>query len=212
MRTSFKLGPTVVFLLVITALSAFLPSVLAQESDPTDTPTPETDSFNEAYSDAYSFEGTNADWTPVERDFDGITMVLVPVGCFMMGSDDLPLEETGAFEICFDEPFWIDKTEVAQADFARLEGVKDHVNEFLGDPHPVENITWYEARDFCELRDARLPTEAEWEYAARGPDNLVYPWGNEWDETVLVWTGTSPKAQRRSAVTRQVHRGSAQSI
>jgi iron(II)-dependent oxidoreductase len=50
---------------------------------------------------------------------------------------------------------------------------------FTGANFPRENLLWSEARDFCAARDARLPTEAEWEYAARGPDSLLYPWGNE---------------------------------
>lgn len=61
----------------------------------------------------------------------------------------------------------------------------------MGDERPVENITWFEAHTFCELRDTRLPTEAEWEYAARGPDNLNYPWGNEFEEDFVVYQNNS---------------------
>lgn len=121
----------------------------------------------------------------VVQDFDGVPMVLVPAGCFMMGSG------REAHEQCFDQPFWIDQTEVTQAQFARLGGVKANVNRFTGDQRPVERITWFEARDFCALRGARLPTEAEWEYAARGPDNLVYPWGNEFIADNVVYRGNS---------------------
>lgn len=88
---------------------------------------------------------------------------------------------------CFDEPFWIDKYEVTQAQFRRLGGTQANRPVFSGDDLPVENITWFEARDFCALRSARLPTEAEWEYAARGSDNLVYPWGNTWNANHAVW-------------------------
>lgn len=126
---------------------------------------------------------SNADWTPIEREFDGVTMVLVPAGCFDMGSTQYNNEQP-VHEQCFDQPFWIDKYEVAQAQFRRLGGIQANPSGFSGDELPVERITWFEARDFCELRDSRLPTEAEWEYAARGPDNLVYPWGNEWDGTL----------------------------
>jgi sulfatase modifying factor 1 len=47
--------------------------------------------------------------------------------------------------------------------------------------HPVINVTWFGAKAYCDHYGLRLPTEAEWEYAARGPGSLRYPWGNEWD-------------------------------
>ena len=134
---------------------------------------------------------TNADWTPIEHEFDGVPMVLVPVGCFMMGSDAGKADEKPVHEQCFDEPFWIDKYEVTQAQFTRLGGVKANNNWFTGDNRPIERITWFEARDFCELRGGRLPTEAEWEYAARGVDGLIYPWGNEWNANNAVWNRSS---------------------
>ena len=50
-------------------------------------------------------------------------------------------------------------------------------------------ITWFEAADHCAERGARLPTEAEWEYAARGPDNLIYPWGNTYADDQYITSG-----------------------
>lgn len=122
------------------------------------------------------------DWTPIEQDFDGVTMVLVPVGCFMMGREDVSYgvpDEDPVHEQCLDQPFWIDKYEVTQAQFSRLGGTQEVSPRFPGDDRPVENINWFEAHDFCQLRASRLPTEAEWEYAARGPNAWLYPWGNE---------------------------------
>jgi len=142
---------------------------------------------------------SNAVWTPVERDFDGVSMVLVPAGCFMMGSTEAQIDdafklaqqafgsdakrewfedEEPAHKVCFDQPFWIDRTEVTQAQFRQLGGNAERQSHFTGDNRPVEQITWFESQDFCALRDARLPTEAEWEYAARGPQGLNFPWGN----------------------------------
>lgn len=120
----------------------------------------------------------------------GVAMVYVPPGCFFMGSYNT-IEEQPVHEVCFQKGFWIDRTEVTQGDFERLGGLKTDLNAFFGERRPVENITWFEARNFCALRRARLPTEAEWEYAARGPDSLAYPWGNQWNSNNAVDSGNS---------------------
>jgi len=133
----------------------------------------------------------NEDWMPYEREFDGVMMVLVPAGCFMMGSETGDDDEQPVHEQCFDEPFWIDKYEVTQAQFAQFGGQKANANDFTGINLPVENITWFEARDFCLRRGVRLSTEREWEYAARGPNNLIYPWGNEFVADNVVYSGNS---------------------
>ncbi|NOX75688.1 MAG: formylglycine-generating enzyme family protein [Gammaproteobacteria bacterium] len=52
------------------------------------------------------------------------------------------------------------------------------------DKLPVSNVNWFAAKEFCEWRNSRLPTEAEWEKAARGPSGLEYPWGNQWDPKI----------------------------
>ena len=52
------------------------------------------------------------------------------------------------------------------------------------DNYPVTGVNWFAAKEFCVWRQARLPSEAEWEKAARGPDGLEYPWGNEWDPKI----------------------------
>ncbi|PJF29128.1 MAG: hypothetical protein CUN52_09955 [Phototrophicales bacterium] len=160
---------------------------------PTDTPTATitpTDTPQAGYIGGANITA-NDQWIPVEQEIDGVVMVLVPIGCFMMGSDIGDSDEQPVHEQCFDEPFWIDKYEVTQAQFAQLGGLKADVNDFVGANLPIHNITWFEARDFCALRGGRLPTEAEWEYVARGPNNQVYPWGDDFEADNLIYDGNS---------------------
>ena len=133
---------------------------------------------------------SNADWSPLERAFDDVEMVLVPTGCFMMGMENSGMiNSEPVHEQCFEEPFWIDRFEVTNAQFENFDGVADRESRWPEPNRPRERVTWFEARDYCALRDARLPTEAEWEYAARGPDNLVHPWGDAQGTELVVHAG-----------------------
>lgn len=158
-------------------------------------PTATLSPLDAAIEAAVNFSGTsNSDWSVFSMTFaDGHAMVLVPAGCFMMGSteeqmdfaretceetagqnacDRVPFErEHPAHEICIETPFWIDRYEVSNAQY----GEDGH---FTGYNLPRESVTWLDAERYCNLRDGRLPTEAEWEYVARGIDSLIYPWGN----------------------------------
>jgi formylglycine-generating enzyme required for sulfatase activity/serine/threonine protein kinase len=137
---------------------------------PTPTAAPES-AEDPAISLAFAGVDTNSDWTPYIQEFDGMEMALVPAGCFMMGSNENSNEQP-VHEVCFEEPFWIDVYEVTNGQYGT-------VNVDRPKDTPRDSLTWFEIVDYCESRGARLPSEAEWEYAARGPDGLVYPWGNE---------------------------------
>lgn len=122
----------------------------------------------------------NTAWTPVIRSINGVEMVQVPPGCFMMGHAAGRRDEQPVHEVCFDRAFWIDRYEVTNEQYGSA-------GAFPGDDRPRDNLTWFEARDFCASRGARLPTEAEWEYAARGPEYLIYPWGDMFIADNLVY-------------------------
>ncbi len=149
----------------------------------------------------------NADWTPAAQPFGGFDMALVPAGCFRMGSSEEQLgvahdacrryygvyaedncgvdrfaDETPVHEVCFEAPFWIDVYEVTN----RAYGSTSSVDLERRSRWPRETVTWEEAQAFCHQRGGRLPTEAEWEYAARGPDGPIYPWGYDYDPNAVV--------------------------
>jgi formylglycine-generating enzyme required for sulfatase activity len=116
---------------------------------------------------------------------DGAPMVLVPAGGFTMGSNGGDHDEKPPHEVEL-EAFYIDKYEVTTSRYAKFlqatgrEKPKHWTNTVPvshGD-RPVVGITWDDAKAYCEKYGKRLPTEAEWEKAARGTDGREYPWGN----------------------------------
>lgn len=131
------------------------------------------------------------DSVPIVESFncdDGfcIEMVLIPSGCFWMGSIGEP-DEQPVHEVCFEQEFYIDRYEVTNEQFEALGGSAENDPVFTEPRHPRTNINWQEAYDFCLLRGARLPNEMEWEYAARGPNSYLYPWGNEFNREYVVF-------------------------
>jgi len=109
-------------------------------------------------------------------------MVCVPEGNFWMGSDDGPQNNRPRHQV-FLSAFWIDKFEVSLGQYAKF--LQAHPE--LSTPedwnasrtnYPVDAVNWTDAQLFCHEAGKRLPTEAEWEKAARGENEFVYPYGN----------------------------------
>ncbi|HMD81240.1 MAG TPA: formylglycine-generating enzyme family protein, partial [Anaerolineales bacterium] len=119
-------------------------------------------------------------------DKDDMILVYVPAGEFTMGSDSGEAHEKPVHMVSLDA-FWIDQTEVTNAMYAKC--VQDGACSQPDDTsiysdsnyanHPVVYVSWNNAKAYCEWADRRLPTEAEWEKAARGENAFTYPWGND---------------------------------
>ena len=134
-------------------------------------------------------------------------MALVPRGVFTMGcsSGDSSCfdDEKPPREVAVTHSFCLDETEVTQDSFRGATGANPSFFKGCGGLCPVENVTWYEADSYCKSLGKRLPTEAEWEYAARAGSVTRYPWGREPDER-YAWFAqnsgdtTHPAASRRS--------------
>ncbi len=118
--------------------------------------------------------------------------VLIPAGEFIMGTDqqappqlaapqrtiDLPAYSIDVYEVTLGE--WIKF--ITEANF-QPEGNWRQFYSIGKEDHPVSNVTWEDAKTYCEWAGKRLPTEQEWEKAARGPDSYRFPWGDVWDAT-----------------------------
>ncbi|MBL7032300.1 MAG: SUMF1/EgtB/PvdO family nonheme iron enzyme [Nitrospira sp.] len=109
-------------------------------------------------------------------DTDG--MVLVKASKFKFGD-----EEEGTAELIDLKAYHIDINEVTNARYKKFD--PDHKFPSGKTDHPVANVSWHSADTYCKSIDKRLPTEEEWEKAARGTDGRYYPWGDDFEEGFL---------------------------
>lgn len=181
MTTCKQTVKTPVYLIILSIIAACAPALpMTNNVNSTDT-MPEAKVFESAIPS-----------NPEEIiDSKGITMRLVPAGEFTLGSE-LDPTEMPVHKLYLDT-YYIDKYEVTNQAYqecvdaraCRPPSTKSSFTrkEYFDNPeysnYPVIYTTWVMANTYCQWRDARLPTEAEWEKAARGADTRNYPWGNE---------------------------------
>jgi formylglycine-generating enzyme required for sulfatase activity len=122
-----------------------------------------------------------------ERIIDGARVIRIPGGTFTMGSEDRDaalLNFVEAPHPATVRPFLIDECEVTYAQWVLYAGATRQAGPMIPasrtPSHPMTAITWRQAGEFCRWTGGRLPTEAEWELAARGKDGREYPWGSQW--------------------------------
>jgi formylglycine-generating enzyme required for sulfatase activity len=185
------------------------PTATAKPPDPTaiQTVTPAPAAAPTQTSAAASPSATDSaapdDSTLPERitDDHGVEMVLIPAGEFIMGTDTGYPDERPAHAVYLDA-YYIDLTETTNAQFRECVEAgacdppdyedccaspgtdwysmrPDYFTNPEYDDYPVTWLSWNHAQQYCTWRGARLPTEAEWEKAARGTDERIFPWGNE---------------------------------
>jgi iron(II)-dependent oxidoreductase len=135
---------------------------------------------------------------------DGSAMVWVPAGKYKMGAtqDDLRYargrldgeinDDAGpVHEVRISKGFWLGKHEVTNAQYRAYcdaAGVEFPADSDQEANHPVVYVSWEDVEAYCHHFGLVLPTEAQWEYAARGPENRWFPWGNFWDSKRVCYS------------------------
>ncbi len=141
---------------------------------------------------------------------DGAEMVWIPAGEFLMGTAEAEVDawlksdaslnqedfadEMPQRKITLDG-YWIYKTPVTVKQYRFFcQKTNRDMSKVPGqqDDHPIANVSWEDAKAYCKWAGAQLPTEAQWEKAARGSDGRRYPWGNEWDKSKCAYYSKYP--------------------
>jgi formylglycine-generating enzyme required for sulfatase activity len=151
----------------------------------TATPLPPTETFTPLPpSSTPTITPTLGIGSTLKSETDGMMMVYIPAGEFLMGPAKIKV---------YLDAFWIDQTEVSNAMYKLCvdEGAcPPPSRETYKNPdyaqHPVIWVNWFQAQAYCHWTNQRLPSEAEWEKAARGTDGRLYPWGNDPPASNLV--------------------------
>ncbi len=133
---------------------------------------------------------------------DGAVMVYIPEGEFIMGTSDAQIDTLLKRDLdnwnlswfnnekpqrrVYLDGYWMYKHDVTVAQYRKFCGETGHKMPDAPswgwqDNHPIVNVTWYDAAAYCQWAGVQLPTEAQWEKAARGTDGRMWPWGNKWD-------------------------------
>jgi formylglycine-generating enzyme required for sulfatase activity len=138
-------------------------------------------------------------------------MACIPGGWFLRGTDDGPKDTRPAAKVWL-QTFYMDVYEVTNRRWEACQKAgecgygKPYYNDYSRPEQPIVGVSWYAAVQYCEAKGGHLPTEAEWEKAARGPGGALHPWGDEpaTCERAVIRDATgrscgTPKAKGRGA-------------